>query len=114
MTRGVKNTIKLEQISLRLPANLIRELDQLKEKEGIDRSVIIVRALKYWVSVGGNITTDSEFLTLLHELQSEITSLRSSLESVTTHYETESNTQREMLAEQQKTINTLLRMIPKE
>lgn len=114
MTRGVKDTKKLEQISLRLPSGLIHDLDLLKEKEGLDRSAIIVRALKYWVSVQGNITTDAEFITLLKEMKTELASQKTTLTNALEHYQEEITTQRTLLAEQQKTINTLLRMLPKE
>ena len=49
MTRGIKSANRLEQISIRLPIDLIDELNKLKEKEQIDRSAIIVKALRYWI-----------------------------------------------------------------
>ena len=42
MARGLRNSTKMEQISLRLPVDLIDDLNKLKEKEQIDRSTIIV------------------------------------------------------------------------
>ena len=114
MTRGVNDTRKLEQISLRLPVSLLQELDALKEKEELDRSVIIVKALKYWTSVGGNVTTDAEYITLLQEMKNEIAELKTTLTTSIHHYENEIETQRSLLAEQQKTITTLLRMLPKK
>jgi len=114
MTRGVRNTIKPEQISLRLPASMIKELDQLKEKEGTDRTVVIVRALKYWIRVEGNITTDAEYLNRLTQMETELAEVRDSLAKITAQYEEEAAAKREIISELQKTINTLLRMLPKD
>lgn len=114
MTRGVRNTEKPEQISLRLPAAMIRELDQLKEKEGIDRTAVIIRALKYWVSVEGNIITDAEYLNRMQQMEQELAEIRDSLTKITVQYEEEAAAKREIISELQKTINTLLRMLPKE
>ena len=76
MTRGIRSANRLEQISLRLPVDLIDELNKLKEKEQIDRSAIIVKALRYWISVGGNVSTDNEFLNQIREMKGEINELK--------------------------------------
>ena len=114
MTRGIRSTNRLEQISLRLPVDLIDDLNKLKEKEQIDRSAIIVKAIRYWISVGGNVSTDNEFLNQIREMKGEINELKNLMGEMTSHYEKESAEMRTLLAEQQKTINTLLRMMPKE
>ena len=114
MTRGIKSANRLEQISIRLPIDLIDELNKLKEKEQIDRSAIIVKALRYWISVGGNVSTDNEFLNQIREMKSEISEVKNLMSETLSHYEKETTEMRMLLAEQQKTINTLLRMMPKE
>jgi len=114
MTRGIKSTNRLEQISLRLPVDLIDDLNKLKEKEQIDRSAIIVRAIRYWLSVGGNVSTDNEFLNQIREMKSELNEVKNLMRDSLSHYEKEAAEMRSLLAEQQKTINTLLRMMPKE
>ena len=113
MTRGVKDSRKPEQISLRLPTELLTAIDKLKEKEELDRTVLILRALKYWVSIEGRITTDHEYLTQLQEMKNEIKELQKTLNTTIEHYEEEITAQRSLLSEQQNTINTLLRMLPK-
>ena len=104
----------MEQISIRLPVDLIDELSKLKEKEQIDRSAIIVKAIRYWISVGGNVSTDNEFLNQIREMKGEINELKNLMSETVSNSETEAAEMRTLLAEQQKTINTLLRMMPKE
>ena len=114
MTRGIRSANRLEQISLRLPVDLIDDLNKLKEIEQIDRSAIIVKAVRYWISVGGNVSTDNEFLNQIREMKSEINEVKNLMSETLSHYEKEATEMRTLLAEQQKTINTLLRMMPKE
>ena len=114
MARGLRNSTKMEQISIRLPIDLIDDLSKLKEKEQIDRSAIIVKALRYWISVGGNVSTDNEFLNQIREMKGEINELKNLMSETISHSEKEATEMRMLLAEQQKTINTLLRMMPKE
>ena len=114
MARGLRNSTKMEQISIRLPVDLIDDLNKLKEKEQIDRSVIIVKAIRYWLSVDGNVSTDNEFLNQIREMKSELNEVKSLMGETISHYEKESAEMRTLLTEQQKTINTLLRMMPKE
>ena len=114
MTRGIRSANRLEQISLRLPVDLIDDLNKLKEIEQIDRSAIIVKAVRYWISVGGNVSTDNEFLNQIREMKSEINEVKNLMSETLSHYEKEAAEMRTLLAEQQKTINTLLRMMPKE
>lgn len=114
MTRGIRSTNKLEQISIRLPLDLIDDLNKLKEKEQIDRSAIIVKALRYWVSVQGHVSEDNEFLNQIKEIKTRQEEMKTQLDKMLMQYENEATENRALLAEQQKTINTLLRMIPKE
>ncbi|MDE2546114.1 MAG: hypothetical protein O0W99_04875 [Methanocorpusculum sp.] len=114
MTRGVRNTVKPEQISLRLPAAMIKELDHLKDQEGSERTAVMVRALNYLISGEGNITSDAEYLNRLTQMETELADVRDSLAKITAQYEEEAVAKREIISELQKTINTLLRMLPKE
>ena len=114
MPRGLRNSTKMEQISIRLPVDVIEGVNNLKEKEQTDRSLIIVKALRYWISVDGNVSTDNEFLNQIREMKGEINELKNLMSETVSHYEKEATEMRTLLAEQQKTINTLLRMMPKE
>ena len=114
MTRGIKSANRLEQISIRLPADLINDLNILKEREQIDRSAIIVKALRYWVGVGGHVSNDNEYLCQIKEMNTKLETMSYLLEKIVARYEKESADNRTLLSEQQKTINTLLRMIPKD
>ena len=114
MTRGIRSINKLEQISIRLPLDLIDDLNKLKEKEQIDRSAIIVKALRYWVSVQGHVSEDNEYLNQIREIKTRQEEMKTQLDKMLMQYENEARENRALLAEQQKTINTLLRMIPKE
>lgn len=114
MTRGVRNPIKAEQISVRLPVEVLHRLDEMKEKEGTDRSAIIARAVKYWVSVDGNITTDAEYLTRLDEIEKRMDGMMEVIQKLLDYREMESKEQRAMLAEQQKMTLALLKMRERE
>lgn len=74
---------KLEMISIRLPVDLLTQLDKIKENEGIDRTALIIRALKYWVSVNGRITTDNELLTRLDKIETEMSIISEKIRSET-------------------------------
>ena len=114
MVRVSRNSVKTEQISVRLPVDLLNELESLKKRDGIDRSIIIVKALKYWVSVEGNISTDNEFINQISEMKNEIEELKKSLSELSRTCEKETQENRQLIKEQQTTINTLLRMISKD
>lgn len=46
MARLPRSVEKPEQVSLRLPKDLATKVDYFKDKEGVDRSTIIIRALR--------------------------------------------------------------------
>ena len=104
----------MEQISIRLPVDVIEGLNNLKEKEQTDRSSIIVKALRYWISVDGNVSTDNEYVEKIKNMDAVISELQKSMQDIVNNYERESAVNRELLAEQQKTINTLVRLLHKE
>ena len=56
----------------------------------------------------------NEFLNQIREMKSEISEVKNLMSETLSHYEKETTEMRMLLAEQQKTINTLLRMMPKE
>ena len=74
---------KPEMISIRLPTDLLSQLDSMKEAEGIDRTALIVRALRYWVSIKGRITTDNELLTRLNKLEREMSIISEKIQNET-------------------------------
>lgn len=74
---------KHEMISIRLPTDLLSQLDSIKEEEGIDRTALIVRALRYWVSVKGRVTTDNELLTRLDKIEREMAVISEKIQSET-------------------------------
>jgi len=114
MVRVARNSVKTEQISIRLPVDLLNELESLKKRDGIDRSIIIVKALRYWVSVEGNVSTDNEFINQISEMKTEIGELKNSISELSKTYEKETQENRQLIKEQQTTINTLLRMVSKD
>ena len=74
---------KHEMISIRLPTDLLSQLDSMKEEEGIDRTALIIRALRYWVSVNGRVTTDNELLTRLDKIEREMAVISEKIQSET-------------------------------
>ena len=91
MVRVARNSVKTEQISIRLPVDLLNELESLKKRDGIDRSIIIVKALRYWVSVEGNVSTDNEFINQISEMKTEIGELKNSISDLSKTYEKETH-----------------------
>ncbi len=109
MTRPLRTGEKPEQVSLRIPKELANKVDIFKEKEGTDRSVIILRALRYWLDVNGNVTTDNEFLNRLNNMESDLKELQNTI----TKMDIERANYQETIKKQQVTIDTLLGMINK-
>jgi metal-responsive CopG/Arc/MetJ family transcriptional regulator len=94
---------KPDMISIRIPSDLLRQIDTIKEREGIDRTALIIRALRYWVAVDGNVTTDNEYLNRLEKLEKNMAVIADGIESV--------KELRERAAEQEKVIRVLMQMI---
>lgn len=107
MSRTQRAGEKTEQFSLRIPKDVMDKIDELKLEEGTDRSVIIMRAIKYWLSVDGKITTDNEYLTRLKEISEELKSYR----ILCSDFQKERQNYQETILKQQTTIDTLLTMI---
>lgn len=93
-------------IGLRIPSDLLEKIDKLKNDEGIDRTALVLRALRYWVSVEGKVTSDAEYLTSMQKVQTGIESLQADL--------TEIKSLREQVAEQQKIIAALVKLLPND
>ena len=107
MTRQQRGGEKPEQVSLRLPKQLATKVDYFKEKEGTDRSAIILRALRYWLEIDGNVSTDNEFLNRLSNIESDLSDLRKNVELL----EKERQNYQEVILRQQSTIETLVKLL---
>lgn len=94
---------KHEMISIRLPTDLLSQLDSLKEEEGIDRTALIIRALRYWVSVNGKVTTDNELLTRLDKIEKDTAIISEKIQSETDL--------RKQVNQQEQVIDALLKRI---
>lgn len=109
MARQMRSGDKPEQVSLRIPKELAVKIDYFKEKEGTDRSVIILRALRYWIEIDGNVTTDNEFLNRLEQIENNIGELKKIIERL----ERDKQKDQETILKQQNTIETLLELVKK-
>ena len=69
---------KLEMVSLRIPSDLLKDLDAHREHECADRTTIILRALRYWLKIDGKVTTDNEILTRLSEIEQSSKEMKNS------------------------------------
>ena len=114
MTRSLRSGEKPEQISMRMPKDLVSKVDLLKAKEGVDRSAIINKAVRYWTDVEGNITTDHQILSRLDTIEANTTELRSEIYKVILDFRKEKDQLRELIDKQQNTIETLLAMLSKK
>lgn len=114
MTRSLRSGEKPEQISMRMPKDLVSKVDLLKAKEGVDRSAIINKAVRYWTDVEGNITTDHQILSRLDTIETNTTELRSEIYKVILDFRKEKDQLRELIDKQQNTIETLLAMLSKK
>lgn len=117
MARLPRSVEKPEQVSLRLPKDLATKVDYFKDKEGVDRSTIIIRALRYWLEVDGHVTTDHEFMKRLDTIESESEMLRKTfqqnIEKTAVAFEKERQTYQELILKQQLTIDALLELVAK-
>ena len=103
------NMNKLEMVSLRIPSDLLKDLDAHREHECADRTTIILRALRYWLKIDGKVTTDYEILTRLSEIEQSSKEMKNSF----LEYQGDIKDLKGIIAQQQATIDTLLRMLPK-
>ena len=78
MPRPARFGEKPRQFSLRIPEAYAAEIDRLKEIEGTDSTVIILRAVKFWLETGGSATTDYNLLGRMTALETELKNLRES------------------------------------
>ena len=101
---------KLEMVSLRIPSDLLKDLDAHREHECADRTTIILRALRYWLKIDGKVTTDNEILTRLSEIEQSSKEMKNSF----LEYQGDIKDLIGIIAQQQATIDTLLRMLPKD
>ena len=101
MPRPTRLGEKPRQFSLRIPKEYGDEIDRLKEIEGTDSTVIIFRAVKFWLETGGSATTDYNLLGRLSSLETEMKNLRESDEKRFAEYQKE-------LEEKDKQIEELL------
>lgn len=99
---------------MRMPKDLVSKVDLLKAKEGVDRSAIINKAVRYWTDVEGNITTDHQILSRLDTIEANTTELRSEIYKVILDFRKEKDQLRELIDKQQNTIETLLAMLSKK
>ena len=89
MPRPTRLGEKPRQFSLRIPKEYGDEIDRLKEIEGTDSTVIILRAVKFWLETGGSATTDYNLLGRMTSLETELKNLRESDEKRFAEYQNE-------------------------
>lgn len=89
MSRPARSGEKPRQFSLRIPEEFAAEIDRLKEIEGTDSTVIILRAVKFWLETGGSATTDHNLLGRMTSLETELKNLRESDEKRFAEYQKE-------------------------
>lgn len=93
-------------IGIRVPTGLLEKINALIDAEGVDRTTIILRALRYCVAVEGKVTTDNEYLNRINTIDQNVIDIASGVKDV--------QELKDLLMGQQRTINTLLHLIPKE
>jgi len=106
----------IEQVSVRLPSELVKMVDVLKDREGIDRTAVINKAVRYWVEVDGKVLADNEYQNSLKNLSQKLENLEKSDESLIKSNKELADEIRELrglLSEQQKTISQLIEIIAK-
>lgn len=96
---------KSEMVGLRVPSDLLEKIDAQRDKESIDRSAFIIRALRYWTSVEGHITTDHEYMKRLEDIENNVNKITEDVNAIRQLYE--------LSSDQQKAINALVKLLPK-
>ena len=89
MSRPARSGEKPRQFSLRIPEELAAEIDRLKENEGTDSTVIILRAIRFWLETDGKATADYDLLGRLSSIETELKTLRESDEKRFAEYQNE-------------------------
>ena len=127
MPRPARSAEKPRQFSLRIPEEYAAEIDRMKEIEGTDSTVIILRAVKFWLETGGCATTDYNLLRRLSSLETEMKNLRESDEKRFAEHQKELDNKNKQIEElllslkrlqasvdrQQNTIEKLVELIGK-
>ena len=89
MSRPPRSGERPRQFSLRIPEDLAVKIDQLKEKEGTDSTVIILRAIKFWLDVDGKATNDHDLLGRITAIETELQNQRENERKRFTEYQQE-------------------------
>lgn len=97
--------VKSEMVGLRIPTDLLEKIDAQRERESIDRSAFIIRALRYWTAIEGHITTDHEYMKRLEDIENNVNKITEDVNAIKQLYE--------ISADQQKAINALVKLLPK-
>ena len=90
--------------SLRIPVDLLRQVDELKKEQHLDRTAIIVQAVAYWCDVHGRATSDNEYLQRLENMEKRLDELQKHID----RQDAELNAAHKIIEKQSNTIDTLL------
>ena len=107
MPRPARSAEKPRQFSLRIPEEYAAEIDRLKEIEGTDSTVIILRAVKFWLETGGSATTDYNLLGRMTSLETEMKTLRESDDKRFAEYQKELEDKNKQIDELTASLNKL-------
>ena len=107
MSRPARSAEKPRQFSLRIPEEFAAEIDRMKEIEGTDSTVIILRAVKFWLETGGKATTDYDLLGRMTSLETELKNLRESDDKRFAEYQKELEGKNKQIDELTTSLNKL-------
>ena len=107
MSRPPRSGERPRQFSLRIPEDLAVKIDQLKEKEGTDSTVIILRAIKFWLDVDGKATNDHDLLGRITAIETELQNQRENERKRFTEYQQELASKNSQLIDLSATLTRL-------
>ena len=107
---GVSRKDRPLTTSLRIPADLVEGIEKIQANEHSDRTHVIIKAIEYWVKVGGKVTADGEYLSRLRNIDETLESLAAAVQKK----DEEIAGLQEIIRRQTETIDTLLGRIPRK
>ena len=96
-------------ISLKLPVELITELERLQKEERVDRTNLIIKCIESYINEGGRTKSEIEILKRMDLFEEELSRLSSTI----SNYEQTLRNQQQIIEKQSSTIDILLSKIAK-
>lgn len=96
-------------ISLKLPVELISQLERIQKEERVDRTNLIIKCIEGYMSAGGKTKSEIEILKRMDIFEEKLGKIADTIST----YEQTVKTQQQIIEKQSSTIDILLSKIAK-